>query len=400
MHNATAATTVELTEYSPAKGWSAPFPSLDSERTLVLVFGASSFADGAPGDPIGALRTAYPTAHILGCSTAGEIAGARLSDDGLSVAVMRFAHTRLATVSAPVRSPADSFAAGELIARQLEGGEGSDLKGVLVFSDGLKVNGSELVRGLNSVLPQSVVVTGGLAADGDRFKRTWVIRAGAPAEGFVSAVGLYGKRVQIAHGSKGGWDTFGPERTVTRSEGNVLFELDGQPALPLYKQYLGERAAGLPATALLFPLALRSNSEDPKSLVRTILAVNEAEQSMVFAGDIPQGYRARLMRANFDRLIQGAGDSALMTLESNGGQGVPDGAGANPSLSIAISCVGRRLVLGERTEEELESALAALPLGTRQVGFYSYGEISPYVSGAGACDLHNQTMTLTTITEH
>jgi hypothetical protein len=371
--------------YRPDRGWSLPsFPKLDSERTLVLVFGARKFAED--DQRVQELTRAYPTSHIAGCSTSGEIFGSSLSDDSLSVAVLRFEHTRLANVCAPVRSPADSFHAGDVIARQLEH---PSLRGVLVFSDGLKVNGSELVRGLNTVLPASVVVTGGLAGDGDRFQRTWVIKDGKPAEGFVSAVGFYGDRVRIGHGSKGGWDVFGPERLVTRSKGNVLFELDGKPALPLYKEYLGDRAAGLPATALLFPLELRRDAADSTRLVRTILSVDEATQSLAFAGDIPQGYLAQLMRANFNRLIEGAAASALMTRQTCKFDG--------PCLAIAVSCVGRRLVLGERTEEELESTLETLPEHSRQVGFYSYGEISPY--STGHCDLHNQTMTLTTIAE-
>ena len=73
------------------------------------------------------------------------------------------------------------------------------------------------------------------------------------------AVGLYGEHVKLGHGSKGGWDTFGPERIVTKSDGNVLYELDDKPALALYKEYLGDRAAGLPGSALLFPLALRAS---------------------------------------------------------------------------------------------------------------------------------------------
>jgi hypothetical protein len=158
----------------------------------------------------------------------------------------------------------------------------------------------------------------------------------------------------------------------------------------LYKRYLGDRASGLPATALLFPLALRSGSSDPKVLVRTVLSVNEENQSMTFAGDVMQGHLAQLMRANFDRLIDGASQAALHTRSA---ADVP----GRETLSIAISCVGRRLVLGERTEEELEAALDDLPEGTKQIGFYSYGEISPYTTGQ--CDLHNQTMTLTTISE-
>jgi hypothetical protein len=206
----------------------------------------------------------------------------------------------------------------------------------------------------------------------------------------VVAAGLYGDSVAVGHGSKGGWDNFGPERLVTRSQGNILFELDGRPALQLYKEYLGELADGLPATGLLFPLALRSDAEEEKSLVRTILAVDEAAQSLTFAGDVPQGSLARLMRANFDRLIDGASEAGALAAKSAVAH---DG----DVLAIAISCVGRRLVLGQRAEEEIEATLEMLPDGTRQIGFYSYGEISPFA--LGPCDLHNQTMTLTTIRE-
>ena len=350
-----------------------------------MLFGSSSLLD-SPG-PINELLDEYGESVIVGCSTAGEILGTRIFDESLSAAIVRFDHTDLRITSAPAQSVEDSFKAGREIARQLND---SRLKGIFVLSDGLNVNGSELVRGLNSQVPTSVVVTGGLAGDGDRFRRTWVLQDRRPQPGFVTAVGFYGDRVRIGHGSKGGWDRFGPERRVTKSKGNVLFELDGRPALQLYKEYLGDRAAGLPATGLLFPLALRADHADSKSLVRTILAVNEGEQSLTFAGDIPEGSFAQLMKANFDRLVQGASEAAATTtkLTTDGG---------SRTLAIAISCVGRRLVLGERTEEETEATLEILPKGTQQIGFYSYGEISPYA--AGTCDLHNQTMTLTTLSE-
>jgi hypothetical protein len=359
-------------------------PALDSRDTLVLAFGASGF--GAGHTPLLELARAFPRSHLVGCSTAGEIHGTLLSDDSISVAIVRFERSRLARADATVSSPADSFAAGEALARALAR---SDLRGVFLLSDGLNVNGSELVRGLNAVLPPSVVVTGGLAGDGDRFERTWTLTGDGPRTGLVSAVGMYGDAVQIGHGSRGGWDIFGVERTVTRSKGNVLYELDGKPALALYKDYLGERSTGLPATALLFPLALRESRTSERLVVRTVLAIDERTQSMTFAGDIAEGSLARLMRANFDRVIQGANDAGLAAAASPAAHG--------PMLAIAISCVGRRLVLGERTEEEIEAVKEALPSSAEQIGFYSYGEISPH--GFGSCDLHNQTMTLTTISE-
>lgn len=371
--------------YTPAQGWSIDtLPALDGERTLVLLFGASSFIDEAA--PIDQVMQAYPRSHIVGCSTSGKIYGTKLSDGGVVVGIMQFDQSTLMTATAAVEAAEKSYAAGETVARQLKQ---PGLKGVLIFSDGLNVNGSELIRGLNAVLPSSVVITGGLAGDGDRFKRTGVIKDRRPQSGFVCAVGLYGDRLTIGHGSKGGWDIFGPERLVTQAQGNVVYELDGKPALQLYKEYLGDLAAGLPATALLFPLALRTTSPDQRQIVRSILAGDETAQSMIFAGDIPQGSFTQLMRANFDRVIYAASQAALMAHTSNDP--------AIPRLSIAVSCVGRKLILGERTEEELEAMLDVLPAGTQQISFYSYGEIAPYASGT--CELHNQTMTLATISE-
>lgn len=378
---------IQTTSFFHGAGWTEPIdPGLDSPQTLVLAFAGPRY--GAEPAPFEYLRASLPGATIVGCSTAGEIHGTRVCDDSVSVAVVRFEHTTVRAATAPLRAPGDSFAAGVSIGKTLAA---PDLEGVLLFSNGdsLGVNGSELVRGINDRIHGSAVVTGGLAGDGSRFEKTWVVHEGQPHFGLVAAVGLYGPRVKIGHGSRGGWDIFGPERVVSRAAGNVLYELDGKPALQLYKEYLGDRAAGLPSTGLLFPLALRASGASDKRLVRTILAVDEADQSLIFAGDIPQGSLAQLMRANFDRLVGGAHDAASMAC----GPAEP----AGPMLSIAISCVGRRLVLGERVEEETEAVLEALPVGVRQVGFYSYGEISPYADGT--CDLHNQTMTLTTVAE-
>jgi hypothetical protein len=370
--------------YNAESGWSAPFPNWDSAQTLVIVFGASQFIDRP--QPIQMLAEAYPTAHMIGCSTSGEIHGLTIADDSLSVAVMRFAATDLQSVMMPLQNMDASRSLGADLARQLLR---PDLKGVLIFSDGISVNGTQLIDGINSVLPPSVVITGGLAGDGPRFERTWIIKDRQPHTGYVSAIGLYGEHITLQHGSKGGWDRFGPEYLITKSSNNILREIAHQPALKIYKQYLKERAADLPASALLFPLALRASATDAKQIVRTVLGVDEAQQSMTFAGDMPEGYLAQFMRADFDRLIQGAAGAALMTRANT--------TSATAMLILAISCVGRRLVLKERAPEELQAVFDVLPKSAKQIGFYSYGELSPYASGA--CDLHNQTMTLTVISE-
>jgi hypothetical protein len=367
------------------QGWSDEPPTdLDSPQTMVLAFGGASLYENSRS--ISQLASSFPSSKLIGCSTSGEILQTSIRDDSLTVAVVRFDSTTLRVAFSSSPSLDDSYTAGQEIAGTLNA---PDLRSVLLLSHGQHVNGTQLVNGVNSVLSEDVVVTGGLAGDGDRFERTWVLKDGEPQLGIVSGLGLYGPNVRVGHGSKGGWDIFGPERLITRSAGSILYELDSKPALELYKLYLGERASDLPASALLFPLALRAHSETEKRVVRTVLAVDESNQSLTFAGDIQEGALAQLMKANFDRLIDGASRAATMAREIS--------TSSSRQLAIAISCVGRRLVLGERTEEELETTLEILPRGSHQVGFYSYGEISPHTSGY--CDLHNQTMTLTTISE-
>jgi hypothetical protein len=379
-------TTAPITlQFCASTGWSAPFPTLDSPRTLVLVFGGQPLTTNSKA--LHDLHAAFPTSHLVGCSTSGEIFGTNVNDDTLSVAVMKFEHSDLATAYTPVRTAADSFNAGAALAHQLARPR---LRAVFVLSDGLSVNGTDLAKGLSTNLPADVVVTGGLAGDAIAFKSTAILHNGIPTSNMICAVGIYGDRVQISHGSKGGWTPFGPERAITKSSGNVLLELDSKPALDLYKKYLGDRAAELPASGLLFPLAIRETRGNTRSLVRTILAVDETSHSMTFAGDIPQGWTAQLMRANFDWIISAAGESATSAVTPT------DSANM---LTIAVSCVGRRIVLGERTADELDAVANSLPQGSPIIGFYSYGELAPQSRGA-CCDLHNQTMTITTIREY
>jgi hypothetical protein len=375
---------IRLNRWTGELGWDGPLPAeLDSAQTLALVFG-SPRAD-LIRQPLAMVRDALKHSCIAGCSTAGEILGESVSDDSLVVATVRFERSWSRHVDVAVHRPDQSEAAGRTLGIRLAAPE---LRAVLVFSDGLHVNGSALVRGLLDALPPGVTVSGGLAADGASFQSTWVLCGGRPEPGRIGAVGLYGP-IAVTTGSRGGWDPFGPERRVTRADGNVLYELDGRPALALYKEYLGDLASGLPASALLFPLAVRLGGDGAEPVVRTVLGVDEATQSMTFAGDVPAGCLARLMRSNHDRLIRGAHDAAAGARASM--------ARDAPVLALAVSCVGRRLVLKQRVEEETEATLEAMPPGSAQVGFYSYGEISP--SGFAACGLHNQTMTLTTIGE-
>jgi hypothetical protein len=376
---------IEQKHWTDTTGWRISRTTDDMRPPqLVLFFGAPE-ALAIPAT-LDALRADYPDASIVGCSTAGEICETQVDDGSIVATAIHFEHTRVRTACHPLADARDSAAVGERIARDLAS-EG--LTHVFVLAEGLQVNGSELVTGLRTGLPASVAVTGGLAGDGARFKQTSVYCGGQTGRGAVAAIGFYGDRLRVGYGSMGGWDSFGPDRLVTRAEANVLYELDGSSALELYKKYLGPHGATLPASGLLFPLSLRGEAGEPR-VVRTILGIDEDAGSLVFAGDIPEGGFARLMKANVDRLIDGAHGAATACYE-------PLGI-TPPSLAILISCVGRKLVLKQRTQEEVESVRTVLGEDTVLSGFYSYGEIAPFAAST-RCELHNQTMTITTLTE-
>ena len=377
---------IEQICWSGAKqAWETPPRwSLGPAAQLVLLFGSRTLLNQK--SPLQELRQGYPRARFLGCSTAGEICEKTVGDDTLVATAVQLEHAHIAGASVQIGDFPDSFQAAQKLAAALDV---HDLVHVLVLSDGLKVNGSELVKGLTQALPSTVAVTGGLAGDGAAFGETWVLWDREMKSGMVAAVGFYGSRLRIGHGTLAGWDPFGINRQITKSRGNVLYELDGKSALALYKKYLGEHAAGLPATGMLFPLELRSK-EGQRGLIRTILAVNEADQSMTFAGDIPEGSYARFMKANFDRLIDGAAGAAK-TCQKTAGAPPPD-------LAVLISCIGRKMALGQRTEEEIEGVAEVLGPAAVLAGFYSYGEICPFEPTA-RCELHYQTMTITTFRE-
>jgi hypothetical protein len=375
---------VEQRKWSKLKGWE-PYllPGLSESAQLVLIFGGTHLIKEQQF--FDEIKKSYPRAYILGCSTSGEICGTVVQDHSLVVTAVHFEKTLVTGTCVRIGETGDSFEAG----KELAGFFPLDnLRHVFVLSDGLSINGTELVKGMTGSLPKDVIITGGLSGDGDRFQETFVVWDGVSLKNVVAAVGFYGDYLKTGYGSLGGWDPFGPERVVTKSKGNILYELDQQPCLELYKRYLGEHAAGLPATGLLFPLSLRTY-ESEERVVRTILGVNEEEQSMTFAGDLPEGSYVRLMKANLDRLVDGAIGAARISCR--------DGENS-PALAILVSCVGRKLVLKQRIEEETEGVQDVLGNNTVMTGFYSYGEISPFKPGV-PCALHNQTMTVTTFAE-
>ncbi len=365
--------------------WQSKDSSIDPINCqLVLVFGAPEQIAGT--NCLNYLSKQYPQAQIVMASTAGEIVSGKLFDNSIVATAIELEKTNIRVAKTTLAQHSNSFEAGNALAKQLDA---DDLSGILVIADGTLIDGGQLVEGFNVNNTRRIPITGGLAGDAARFEKTLTGLNEEPGQGNIIAIGFYGSDFHMGHGSMGGWDEFGIERTITNSSRYVLYDLDEKNALELYKDYLGEFAKDLPGAALLFPLSMKPKNAQ-KALVRTVLAIDDVSKTMTFAGNMPEGSSVRLMRANFDKLIDAsaiAARDARTGLKNN-----------TPDLTLLISCVGRKIVLDNRTEEELYAAEEELGKNGVISGFYSYGGLSPFGTGT-ACELHNQTMTITTFSE-
>lgn len=364
------------------KNWSESLATLTVNPDLLIVFVSPKFK--AKQKVLSYLNKNYPKAVVCGCSTSGEISDVTVKDRTISLTAIQFKTTKLKLVSVNVNNMSGSYNAGEQIGYMLKD---EKLKHVMILSDGLRINGADLVSGLKHNLP-SISITGGLAGDGEDFENTFVIRNSDILDTAVLGLGFYGDNLNVNYSSKGGWDGFGIDRVVTKSKNNILYELDGKPALKIYKELLGEDAKKLPSSGLLFPVNLRKDKDDIP-VVRGISGINEADQSLIFGANILEGSYARLMKGNINKLIAGAKESAVS---------VSQVATELIELAIVISCVGRRLVLKQLVEEELDVVRDLIGNKSKITGFYSYGEIAP-LGKTSLCELHHQTMTITTLSE-
>lgn len=354
------------------------------KNPLVLVF-ANRFLleDDAV---IESVRKEFPYEHLVFGSTAGEILCCSVFDNSISVTAIEFEKSSFVVERQNILDYGkDAKTLGKTLYNKIPK---QNLKHLFVLSEGSFVNGSSLIKGLENDIDLEVSITGGMCGDDARFEKTVASYKENPREGEVILIGFYGDTLEISYASFGGWIPFGPERIITKSEANILYEIDGQPALDLYKKYLGEKASELPQASLLYPLNVTPEGKK-EPVVRTILNINNDDQSMILAGDVPMNSRVQLMMASVDGIAAGAQIAAEFAMKNRK---------SNPELAILVSCIGRKLVMNQRVEEEVEHVRETIGEKIPMTGFYSYGEMAPF-NESTSCELHNQTMTLTLISE-
>lgn len=366
------------------QGWNYLQEKVTLKNPLVLVF-ANRFLleDDAV---IESVRKEFPYEHLVFGSTAGEILCCSVFDNSISVTAIEFEKSSFIVERQNILDYGkDAKTLGKTLCNKIPK---ENLKHLFVLSEGSFVNGSSLIKGLENDIDREVSITGGMCGDDARFEKTVASYKENPKEGEVILIGFYGDTLEISYASFGGWIPFGPERIITKSEANILYEIDGQPALDLYKKYLGEKASELPQASLLYPLNVTPEGKK-EPVVRTILNINNDDQSMILAGDVPMNSRVQLMMASVDGIAAGAQIAAEFAMKNRK---------TNPELAILVSCIGRKLVMNQRVEEEVEHVRETIGEKIPMTGFYSYGEMAPF-NESTSCELHNQTMTLTLISE-
>lgn len=356
--------------------WSESFDTtMDSQSTLVLVFFESS---SDIRNQLQIIKATFPKSKIIGTSTSGEIQNAELIDHSIVCMIIQFHKTRLKISSTPI-SYESSAQAGKLIGDNLAA---PDLKNVLLLTESLDIDAADLVKSLDETLKEhqvEVPIAGGLAGGRQNSAKTFVIDDTTIRNNQAVALGLYGDDIQIFSGIGTGWAPFGPIRLVTKARRKTVYEIDGLPALKLYKDYIKEDAHNLPYSGIFFPLGIEN-----ETIVRSVAQINEAKNALILAHKIPENTRVQLMHSNVMKLIDGAAGALNgCTLDFSGNLS---------TAALIVSCVGRRLIMGQKTEDEIDIIKARLPKHTEICGFYSYGEFSPTASKQNK--LHNQTMTI------
>jgi hypothetical protein len=355
------------------------------KNPLVLVFASRFLLEDE--EVLKDIRKEFPYEHIVFGSTAGEILSCNVYDNSISVTAIEFEKSSFVVERENILSyNKNAKTLGERLSDKIPK---ENLKHLFVLSEGSFVNGSSLIKGLEADIDAEVSITGGVCGDDTRFEKTVASYKENPKVGEVILIGFYGETLEITYSSYGGWIPFGPERIITKSDANVLYEIDGQPAFDLYKNYLGDKAAGkLPQATLLYPLNVTPEGKK-EPVVRTILNINNEDQSMILAGDVPINSRVQLMMASVDGIGEGAKTAAEYAMKNREN---------NPELAILVSCIGRKFVMNQRVEEEIEHVQETIGERIPMTGFYSYGEMAPF-NGSRSCELHNQTMTLTLMSE-
>ncbi|MBM3272405.1 hypothetical protein FJY94_03985 [Candidatus Kaiserbacteria bacterium] len=365
--------------------------TLGAQPNAAIVF-ASSFYDQK--QVIDGVRSVTKDALLVGASTAGEITTVGpLKKHSVAVMLITSDSIRF-SAAADTTVGTDARAAGKTVADKVKQLAGDDFRALLMFPDVLVGNGADIVRGILDSLGDHFPVMGGAAGDDFKFSKTFQYLNDQVLSGAVVGLGLSGT-FRLGVGVKHGWIPIGSPSRVTKSQGSILHELDGKPAIKLYEDYFGEEEARhlkeetLAKLAIAYPLGMRiAGSEE--MLLRDPLSV-DAHGSITCAAEIPEGAEVQLMIGSRESAVAVAREAAQYALNQL--------EGAQPKAVIIFNCIARNKLFGERAGDEIAAIQEVLGPSVPLLGFYTYGEQAPLggeVRNLERCNpaFHNETVVI------
>jgi hypothetical protein len=329
-----------------------------------------------------AVREATGGAPLSGCSGEGTISGDYADESNFSVVVMVISSEELRWRNGLATGlGADSYATGQLVAQSLSSDLGADSVGLFVFPDGTTVNFDHFFAGLEANLTSDRFLPfwGGGAGDNLAMVQTYQYCDDEVVSDGVAYALLSGE-AHLASTIGIGYIPIGGERTVTRSQGNVIYEIDGKPALEVLQEYLPDLALAddwgryIPTFGLSFraPSYMKDGyMKDEEYLLRGINSVNTADGSVSLQTDVQEGSSVWFSSRDKEKITTGFDRMAEQIKEELGG--------AQPKLVFHFDCCSRgRLMFRDQEKVQLLRLFRqAVGPEVPWAGFYTYGEIGP-----------------------
>ena len=365
------------------EGLGQPHPS------LVLLFASVRFDQETL---LRGVTSVTREAPLIGCSTAGEILAEGPSRRSVVAMAIRSDTLQIAC-GLGVAVGENPREAGRQAAAAVSKGKPADPHAFLMFPDGLSGNGAEVIRGVQDVLGLSFPIAGGSAADDFGFTRTIQYFDGRAYGNSVPGILLAGP-ITVGIGARHGWQPLGKPRRVTRAEGNIVQELDGDLAVNLYETYFGKAAASLKSESLadmtiLYPMGMPIPEEE-EYMLRNVLRVDRSG-SLVYAGEVPEGSEVRLMMGSKKKALEAAHRAAEQAKAALGDRPA--------SFGLVFSSCSRSRLFGRQGEKEIQIIRQTLGERVPLIGFYDYGEQAPLTAAGfrGRSYFHNETLVVVAV---
>lgn len=334
---------------------------------LIIVFSSVKYDQK---EMLSGVREISKDIPLIGCSTAGEITLSGVAEGSVAVMAIQsdaidFTIGKGGDLKSGVRE------AGAQLAKNITDSAKAEVNCLLMLTDVLNGNGAEVVRGIQDVLGKDALIVGGAAGDDFLFKQTFEYYNDDISSSSVVGVGLSGS-YGIGVGVRHGWMAIGAPMKATKSEGAIVKELDGRPAVSIYEDYFGKKAEELreeplAKLAITYPLGMSVEGSD-ELLIRDPITV-DAEGAITCAAEIPEGSEVRLMIGSKEEAIAAAKDAAQKALAQL--------AGKTPRAIIVFNCIARRKLFGRYASDEIATIQEVLGKDVPLIGFYTYGEIAP-----------------------